>query len=157
MNSPTKNPVYQRKNHSKERTMRTLAVVEKAQALISDDSEQSLRVLMNVVKLHFHGWKLWRPENLYIRPYIFQQNSSYESFDSKFALRQRYVLVQGILASQQSRFKSLRLLWSVMERVTNKSRHPNVMLLRTAIEAAFMDSATLQRACERFRPRKRPS
>ena len=25
-------------------------------------------------------------------------------------------------------------VWSVVERVTNKSRHPNVMLLRTAIE-----------------------
>ncbi|KYM97904.1 hypothetical protein ALC62_11250 [Cyphomyrmex costatus] len=46
-------------------------------------------------------------------------------------------------------------VWSVVERVTNKSRHPNVTSLRTAIEAAFvgMDSATLQRTCERFRPR----
>jgi len=36
---------------------------------------------------------------------------SYESFDSKLTLRQcRYVLIQGILASQQSRFKSLGLL-----------------------------------------------
>jgi len=36
-------------------------------------------------------------------------------------------------------------VWSVVERVTNKSRHPNVTLLRTAIEAAFadIDSATL--------------
>jgi len=44
---------------------------------------------------------------------------------------------------------------SVVERVTNKSRHPNVMSLKTVIEAAFvgMDSATLQRACERFRSR----
>ncbi|KYN04208.1 hypothetical protein ALC62_04973 [Cyphomyrmex costatus] len=34
-----------------------------------------------------------------------------ESFDSKLALRQcRYVLVQGILASQQPRFKSFGLL-----------------------------------------------
>ncbi|KYN15565.1 hypothetical protein ALC57_12218 [Trachymyrmex cornetzi] len=46
-------------------------------------------------------------------------------------------------------------VWSVVERVTNKSRHPNVTSLRTAIQAAFvgMDSATLQRACERFRQR----
>jgi len=47
-------------------------------------------------------------------------------------------------------------VWGVVERVTNKSRHPNVMSLRTTIEAAFvgsMDCATLQRACERFRPR----
>ncbi|KYN09101.1 hypothetical protein ALC57_18788 [Trachymyrmex cornetzi] len=46
-------------------------------------------------------------------------------------------------------------VWGVVERVTNKSRHPNVTSLRTATEAAFvsMDSATLQRACERFRQR----
>ncbi|KYN10983.1 hypothetical protein ALC57_16867 [Trachymyrmex cornetzi] len=46
-------------------------------------------------------------------------------------------------------------VWGVVERVTNKSRHPNVTSLRTAIEAAFigMDSATLQHACERFRQR----
>jgi len=45
-------------------------------------------------------------------------------------------------------------VWSVVERVTNKSRHPNVTSLRITIEAAFvgMDSATL-RAYERFRPR----
>jgi len=45
--------------------------------------------------------------------------------------------------------------WSVVERITNKSRHPNVTSLRTAIEAAFadIDSATLQRVCERFRSR----
>ena len=46
-------------------------------------------------------------------------------------------------------------VWSVVERVTNKSRHPNVASLRAAIEAAFanMDSAALQRACGRFRTR----
>ncbi|KYN18724.1 hypothetical protein ALC57_08952 [Trachymyrmex cornetzi] len=44
-------------------------------------------------------------------------------------------------------------VWSVVEKITNKSRHPNVTSLRTVIEAAFvgMDSATLQRACKRFR------
>ncbi|KYN06559.1 hypothetical protein ALC62_02492 [Cyphomyrmex costatus] len=43
----------------------------------------------------------------------------------------------------------------VVERVTNKLRHPNVASLRAAIEAAFanMDSAALQRACGRFRTR----
>jgi len=46
-------------------------------------------------------------------------------------------------------------VWSVVERVTDKSRHPNVTSLRIAIEAAFadIDSATLQRACEHFRSR----
>jgi len=44
-------------------------------------------------------------------------------------------------------------VWIVVERVMNKSRHPNVKSLRTAIKAAFVDidNATLQRACGRFR------
>jgi len=42
-------------------------------------------------------------------------------------------------------------IWSVVERVTNRCLN---VRLRTAIEAAFvgMDSITLQRACERFKP-----
>ncbi|KAG5344036.1 MOS1T transposase, partial [Acromyrmex charruanus] len=54
--------------------------------------------------------------------------------------------VLGVVSSEDDR---------VVERVTNKSRHLNVMSLRTVIVAAFvgMDSATLQRACERFRSR----
>ena len=46
-------------------------------------------------------------------------------------------------------------VWSVVERVTNKSRHLNMTLLRTAIETVFvgMGSVTLQRAFERFKPR----
>jgi len=46
-------------------------------------------------------------------------------------------------------------VWSVVERVTNKSRHPNVASLRAAIEATFADMGrdALKRACERFRPR----
>jgi len=46
-------------------------------------------------------------------------------------------------------------VWSVVERVTNKSKHPNVTSLKTVIEAAIadIDSATLQRACEYFRSR----
>jgi len=40
-----------KKSYSKERTAKTPAVVEKAQALISDDLGQLLRVLMDVVKV----------------------------------------------------------------------------------------------------------
>jgi len=38
-------------------------------------------------------------------------------------------------------------VWSVVERVTNKTRHPNVTSLRTAIKTAFVDidSATRER------------
>ena len=63
-----------------------------------------LRVLMDVVD-----------ENCGVRKAICfsagRCTGSYESFDSKLALRERqYVLIQGILASQQPRFKSLRAL-----------------------------------------------
>ncbi|KYN45447.1 hypothetical protein ALC53_00005, partial [Atta colombica] len=39
-------------------------------------------------------------------------------------------------------------------RGSNKSRHPNMTSLRTVVEATFvgMNSVTLQRACEHFRP-----
>jgi len=42
----------------KTRTARILAVIERAQALISDNPGQSLCVLIDVMK----PWKLWRPE-----------------------------------------------------------------------------------------------
>ena len=38
-----------RKSHSKERTTKTLAIVKKAQALISDNPGQSLRKLASIV------------------------------------------------------------------------------------------------------------
>ena len=82
----------------------------------------------------------------------------YELFESKLALRQRrYVLIQRILTFQP-RFKSPGLLrMERIERVTNKSRHSNVIINKSkdVIKAAFvgMNSATLQRACERFRLR----
>ncbi|KYN06233.1 hypothetical protein ALC62_02825 [Cyphomyrmex costatus] len=73
----------------------------------------------------------------------------YESFDSKFALRQcRYVWSKEFWPLDSPDLNPL-----VVERVTNTSWHPNVTSLRIAIEAAFvgMDSATLQ--YERFGPR----
>ncbi|KYM89480.1 hypothetical protein ALC53_02319 [Atta colombica] len=90
---------------SKERTARIPAVVVRIQALISDDAEQSLRVLMDIVKP-------WMETVASRRHPVFQQDdASTHTSHSKLALRQRrYVLVQGILASQQSRFKSLGLL-----------------------------------------------
>jgi len=40
-------------------------------------------------------------------------------------------------------------VWSVVERVTNKSRHPNVASLRTAIKAAFADRQRYTTTCMR--------
>jgi len=44
-------------------------------------------------------------------------------------------------------------VWSVIERVTNKSRHPNVISLQVAIEAAFanMDAIAKSALSQRFR------
>jgi len=94
-----------RKSHSKEHTMRIPAVVVRIQTLISDDAEQSLRVLMDIVKP-------WMETVASRRHPVFQQDSApTHTSHSKLTLRQRrYVLVQGILASQQPRFKSLGLL-----------------------------------------------
>jgi len=58
-----------RKRHSKEHTARISAVVERTQALISDDPRQSLHVLMDVVKP-------WMETVASGRPYIFQQDSA---------------------------------------------------------------------------------
>jgi len=46
-------------------------------------------------------------------------------------------------------------VWSVIERMTNKSRHPNVISFQAVIEATFAntDKNALQRACQRFRTR----
>ena len=46
-------------------------------------------------------------------------------------------------------------VWSVVERASNKSRHPNEASLKAAITEAFqeMDKEQMKRACSRFRPR----
>lgn len=46
-------------------------------------------------------------------------------------------------------------VWGVVERDTNKSRHPNVDSLKKAIQARFkkLKGEELKRACQRFRPR----
>jgi len=115
--------------------------------------EMYLRVLMDVVKP-------WMETVASGRPYIFQQDC---------APAHTSHLVQNWLSDNVDMFWSKEFwppnspdlnpldyhVWSVVERIINKSQHPNVTSLRTAIETAFVDmnSATLQRACERFRSR----
>ena len=129
-----------RKSHSKERTVRTPAVIERVQALISDDLRQLLRVLMDVAKPWMETVVSERPCSSAVRC-----TSSCE-FDLKLALRQcRYVLVKEFWSPNNPDLNPLDYyVWSVIERVTNKSRHSNVTSLRIAIEAAFvgMDSIT---------------
>ena len=121
--------------------------------LSEDDSGQSLRVLIDIVKL-------WMETVASGRLYVFQQDDASAHTNH---------LIQNWLSDNVDIFWSkefwspnspdLNLLdyyvWSIVERITNKSWHSNVTSLRTAIEAAFvgMDNATLQCACERFRLR----
>lgn len=114
--------------------------------------EVYLNVLMNVVK----PWM----EKESGKPYVFQQDG---------APAHTSHLVQNWLSDNVDMFWSKEFwppnspdlnpldfyVWSVVVRITNKSRHPNVASLRASIEAAFadMDRASLKRACDRFRPR----
>ncbi|KYN04650.1 hypothetical protein ALC62_04481, partial [Cyphomyrmex costatus] len=74
--------------------------------------------------------------------------SGQTSIDVLVVVRTKFpvnVHVLGV-ASQQPDLNPLDYyVWSVVERITYKSRHPNVTLLRTTIETAFigMDSAIL--------------
>ncbi|XP_011707025.1 PREDICTED: uncharacterized protein LOC105462195 [Wasmannia auropunctata] len=115
--------------------------------------EVYLRVLTNVVKP-------WIETVSSGKPYVFQQNG---------APAHTSHLVQNWLSDNVEMFWSKEFwppnspdlnpldfyVWDVVERVTNKSRHPNVASLRAAIETAFtdMDRDILKRACARFRPR----
>ncbi|XP_011860031.1 PREDICTED: uncharacterized protein LOC105557396 [Vollenhovia emeryi] len=144
------------KSHSKERTARIPAVVERAQALILEGPGQSLRKLASFVDVSEPTMRRIAEEDLRYKSYT---------------LKIRQILSGWLnwLSDNVDMFWSKEFwppnspdlnpsdyyVWSVVERVTNKSRHPNVTSLRTTIEAAFtgMDSTALQRACGRFRLR----
>jgi len=121
-NSPTKVSVCQRGRVTRKNTPRGLLSLK---ALISDDP-----IIARAIITRFdgcsEGWNCGVRKVIYFS--VERCTGSYESFDSKLALRQRrYVLIQGILSSQQPRFKSLGLLRTIVERVTNKSRQCDVI------------------------------
>ena len=94
------------------------------------------------------------------KPYVFQQDGAPGHTSN---------LVQNWLLEHVDTFWSKRFwplnspdlnpldyyVWSVVERVTNKFRHPNVTPLRTSVESAFaeMNRSALQCVCAHFRPR----
>jgi len=104
--------------------------------------------------------KSWMEDVAAGRPYIFQQDG---------APAHTSHLVQNWLSDNIDMFWSKDFwppnspdlnpldyyVWGVVERDSNKARHPNVASLQAAIEAAFikMDRAQLQTACSRFRNR----
>lgn len=115
--------------------------------------EVYLRILRTVIKP-------WMETTASGRPYIFQQDG---------APAHTSHLVQNWLNDNVDAFWSKEFwppnspdlnpldyyVWGVIERVSNKSRHPNVATLQAAIEAAFvdLDKEQLKRACSRFRQR----
>jgi len=104
--------------------------------------------------------KPWMEDVAAGRPYVFQQDG---------APAHTSHLVQNWLSDHVDMFWSKDFwppnspdlnpldyyVWGVVERFTNKARHPNVASLHAAIEAAFikMDRAQLTTACSRFRKR----
>jgi transposase len=114
-------------------------------------------VYLKVLRIVVHPWMEAVASG---RPYIFQQDG---------APAHTSHLIQNWLSDNVDMFWSKDFwppnspdlnpldyyVWSVVERQTNKSRHPNVASLRAAIEAAFaaMDRDHLKTACSRFRAR----
>ncbi|XP_032682253.1 uncharacterized protein LOC116849323 isoform X2 [Odontomachus brunneus] len=138
-----------RKSHSKEKSVRTPAIIERAQELISEDPGLSLTKLAKTLGVSDTTMRRIAEEDLRFKSYV---------------IKVRQMLSEAAKMNRVARCwppnsPDLNPLdyyvWSVIERVTNKSRHPNVTSLQTAIEAAFanIDKDALQRACQRFRMR----
>ena len=88
---------------SKECTARIPAVVERAQALISDDLGQMLRVLMDVVKP-------WMETVASGRPYVFQQDGALSHLIQNWLSDNIDMFWSKEFWPPQPRFKSLELL-----------------------------------------------
>jgi len=117
-----------RKSHSKEHTART---PQSLKGLISDDP------LAIVAKISISCWC----KRVELPRKIFDTNRIKDSTDALWGCQE--LPSRARLPFWSSNSPNLNPLdyyvWSVVERVTNKSRHPNMMSLRTAIEAAFVD------------------
>jgi len=85
-----------RKSHSKERTTRTLAVVERIQALISEDPGQSLRKLASIVGISEPTMRRIAEEDLRYKSYTLKILSEIARTKRACSLQ---ALVQRILAS----------------------------------------------------------
>ena len=134
---------YARKSHSKERTARTLAVVKRAQLLISDDPEQS--------KISIDCWckRANNASNCRGEPSI-QIVHIKDTTDALWGCQDKPSCSPRlpILPFQQPRFKSLGLLrmehsWKSHRQVS----YPNVTSLRTA-KVIFVDMDSYITACE---------
>jgi len=123
-----------RKSHSKECIARTPAVVERARALVSDNPRQSLRKLASIVGVSEPTMRRIAEEDLRYKSYTLK----IRQMPSEAARTTRIAR----LGSHSGLPTALDYyVWSVVERVTNKSRHPNVTSLRIAIEDLQRSSA----------------
>ncbi|XP_076279399.1 uncharacterized protein LOC143208672 [Lasioglossum baleicum] len=159
-----------RKSHSKERVVRTSNIIERVQELIFQDPGQSIRKLSSVVGISEKTMRRIIEEDLRYKSYTIKVRQMLS--DAARAKRVKravtcscvpYETVAGRIRLSKEFWPPNRpdlnpldfYVWSVVERVSNKSRRANVASLKSAIEAAFagMDRDALKRACHRFRTR----
>jgi len=122
-----------RKNYSKERTTRTSAVVERAQVLISDDPGQSLRKLASIIGVNEPTMRRIAEEDLRIVQIVYVKDTTDALWGCQDKLSCLPFWPNNPDLNPLDYYVS-----SVVETVTNKSRHLNVTSLRTAIKAAFV-------------------
>jgi len=106
------------------------------EALISEDPGQSLRKLASIVDVSEPTMRRIAEEELRYKSYTLKiRQILFEAARIKRVAR--CFGQKKFWLSNSPDLNSLDYyVWSVVERVTNKSRHPNVTSLRTAIEAA---------------------
>jgi len=145
-----------RKTHSKEHVVRTPDIIQRAQELIFEDPRQSIRKLSSVIGVSEKTMRQIVEEDLRYKSYTIKVRQMLSKAARTKRVERCNLLLCSFWPPNSPDLNPLDFyVWSEVERVTNKSRHPNVASLRTAIEAAFtdMDRDTLKRACARFRPR----
>ncbi|XP_032668322.1 uncharacterized protein LOC116842765 [Odontomachus brunneus] len=145
-----------RKSHSKEKSVRTPAIIERAQELISEDPGLSLTKLAKTLGVSDTTMRRIAEEDLRFKSYVIKVRQMLSEAAKMNRVARCNLLLCSFWPPNSPDLNSLDYyVWSVIERVTNKSRHPNVTSLQTAIEAAFanIDKDALQRACQRFRMR----
>jgi len=139
-------PTRRGRTHSKEKSVRTPAINERTQELISEDPELSLTKLTRTLNVSNTTMRRIAEEDLRFKSYVIK-------------VRQMLSEIQNWLSDNMEMFWSKKFwppnssdlmdyVWSVIEQVTNKLKHLNVISLQTAIEAVFanMDKDALQRA-----------
>jgi len=105
-----------RKNHSEEKSVKIPVIIERAQELISE----APRAVSDEISKNLEcEWHYNASKDLRFKSYVIKVRQMLSEVQNW--LSDNNVLVQGILVSEQ-----IWIRWSVIERLTNKSRHPDV-------------------------------